>query len=353
MQHQSIIQENTTHCANCGHETSAPYCPECGQRKQERFTFSYILEEAIALLNYDRGLLKNFLNLTTKPTATILSYLNGKTKSLYPPLSYFLTCMTLFLILVIQLLEAEGWSSGKTFVFDDEASKKEIHAIYAKEKDTIEKKIRLADTLMWEKYKKELHLLREQNRLSYQDTKADTAVVVDDYFAYTEAIRRWLETDSREAQDLEALDTKVVSSQVFVYTIFYFTPFYLAFITFVLYYTKKLYLTEHLIIQMFITAQIIVYISFAVGLFKGIEYVMGKFFVKGIDLASAYPTTTGIVWLIGLLSIMSYYFYLSITCYKQSWWLVLLKCIATAIILTLVAVIFFAAGNLLITGKNL
>lgn len=350
-----MIQETKTHCANCGHQAETPYCPKCGQRKQTRFTPTYIWGEVLAMLNYDKGIIKNFFNLSTKPTATILSYLGGKTNSLYPPLSYFFTAMTFFLVFVIQFLEPQGWSSGKTLVFDAEGSKAEIRAIYAKEKKEIEAKIHLADTIALQQYYENPATFREGIALSYKDsTKKDSIILVAENFSYTKSLTRLLNLAEEEKHELETLDKKVLRSQVFIYTIFYFTPFYLACITFLLYFKKKFYFTEHLIIQMFITSQLIAYLTVIFAFFKLVDFFVG-FFHKDFALLQTAPMKTEVgvsLWVFGVFFIIGYYFQVSRKCYKQSWWLVLLKCFATAIILLVMAMFFLVIGNNLITGER-
>lgn len=310
-----LAQSTEGQCANCAYEIHTNYCAQCGQRRQERFTLAYIGEEILAVLNYDKGLFKNFVHLALHPSNTIIAYLNGKTKSYYPPLSYFLTAMTVGIIVFTFFIAS---TEGDFSVQDDteEISKKQIEANYAKDRNIIEGKLALADSFRAKKYEENPSLLSKYVSLS------DTSSVED--FSYTYTVTRLVEHNDDE---LRVLNKSGTERQIAIYSIFYGTPIYLTLLVFLLYFTKKLYLTEHLIIQFFLCAQGVWYAIVLLGVFIGIDNLLLPLFIANYNF-TALPTSARLILIGGYLALLlGWYYYASIRCYKQSWWLVLLKCL--------------------------
>lgn len=86
-------------CSNCGEETVSPYCPNCGQRRINRFTWSHIIKIFLKSIEFEKGFLYNLKNLILRPGKTIHEYLDGKTKSYLNPITYFILIISLLAIL--------------------------------------------------------------------------------------------------------------------------------------------------------------------------------------------------------------------------------------------------------------
>jgi hypothetical protein len=343
-----IISHQHTHCQNCGHATTAPYCPKCGQRRQDRFNFSYLFDEITALLNYDKGIFFTFRHLLLHPQITVLTYLKGATKKYYPPLPYFMLAMTIFLFFggLHQVLEAEGWSSGKMFVFDETAGKTELQNYYAKQKQTLKANLQLADTTLNSVYHSKPELVNGEIALKIGDT-----TVVEPNFNYTKTLRDYLALELEAEKAYNDLSDKVLRSQLLIYTSYYLTPFYLALLVFVLYFTTKLYFTEHLIIQTYITAQLVWYLNIGLAIGFIAKYLIN--FIHKDFQYSQYPTIMINLMMGVILFLIAYYYYFSLRCYQQTWWLILLKCFILLPLLMLIVLFVFLGGHYLLVGKSL
>ena len=88
-------------CSNCGVETDSPYCPNCGQRRIKRFTWSHIFHIFLKSIEFEKGFLYNLKNLTLRPGKTIHEYIGGKTKSYLNPITYFILIITILAILEV------------------------------------------------------------------------------------------------------------------------------------------------------------------------------------------------------------------------------------------------------------
>ncbi|GAB4467461.1 MAG: hypothetical protein OHK0057_07280 [Thermoflexibacter sp.] len=321
-------------CANCGHETHANYCPQCGQRKQERFTFDYILGEILAVLSYDKGLITNFVHLALRPSRTIIAYLNGKTKPYYPPLSYFLTAMTIGIIAVS--IATGSWEQVDVSILEDSEAveKKRIEANYAKDRIIFENRLRLLDSLYGESYRRNP---AELSLLVHSEVGRDS---IYRSFSYTNTVDNLIRHNDDE---IRVISKSGVERRVALYGVFYGTPVYLTLLVFVLYFTKKLYLTEHLIIQLFLCAQGVWYAILLFLLLAGINLFVLPLFIQGYTF-TALPTSSRLFFILGYVAVLlGWYYYTSIACYKQAWWLVLIKCL---LMLIAVAVMSIAASFL-------
>jgi len=76
-------------CKNCNEEGSGNFCTNCGQRLEiNPITLRAILDELIAAINLERGLLHTFQDLSTRPGKMIREYIAGKRIVYMSPLRY-------------------------------------------------------------------------------------------------------------------------------------------------------------------------------------------------------------------------------------------------------------------------
>ena len=102
-------------CISCEYEHNGQYCPKCGEKAgTQRIRFVSILEESISTIAVmDKGFLFNVKNLALNPKQFINSYLKGKRKSVFNPLSFFLVSITLYIL--AQLAFKELFSDSLAF----------------------------------------------------------------------------------------------------------------------------------------------------------------------------------------------------------------------------------------------
>ncbi len=292
-------------CKNCDNQFEGNYCPKCGQRVQTRFNFHYVIDEIKDILELDRGILYNFVNLTQRPGITIRSYIEGKTKPFYAPLSYFLLGMTLFILLVLDNFDKSQWSEGKVFIYDNYENLKSLIESYQKDRMDIYENLKVED------FEKQI------NNLKGFENMQNTSI--------------------------EKMEKKANRSQAFTYLVFYFSPIYFA-IFFWLFNLKNSWnFTEHFIIQTFIVAQFIWFTN-VLALFIMIIY---NFWNIGI---SANTAILGI--LIYLLGLLIFYFKTLKMVYRQNWFLTLIKGFFSLIIIGIFSVISILMVGRWITGGN-
>lgn len=331
---QGLQADEKTHCANCGHESSSHYCAKCGQRKQERFTLNYILGEVFAVLSYDKGILTNFIHLTLRPSKTIHAYLHGKTKPYNPPLSYFLTALTVGIIVFTVALASTETNEFDFFEDTEEVSKKATALNYAKDRSIFEGRLLLLDSLYGEEYNVCPSTL---SSLWHDLVDKDST---HRSFSYSSTISNLIDHNDDEIKQIAKSDRE---TQAAIYAVFYGTPFYLSLLAFLLYFTKKLYFTEHLIVQLFLCGQGIWYSLLLFAGLVGVHQWLLPMLIA--DYSFSTLATSERIWYIAgyFIVLLGWYYYASIGTYRQSWWLVLLKCFLMLIVL---AVMTLAASFL-------
>jgi hypothetical protein len=294
----------------------------------------------------DKGILFTFWALLTQPTESLRNYLKGATKKYYAPIPYFLTAMTILLLMggLHKFLEAEGWSSGKMFVFDETSGKMELQKYYNQEKAEYISKIKLADSVLfpfWNEKNKihEIHILKDGDN------------VMDEEFNYPQTIKKLLEIENEEKKAYNELEVKVLRSNLLIYTTYYLTPLLLSMIVFVFYFQKKYNFTEHLIVQTYITAQIVWYLNIVLALFYGSQYLIQTSLSNFSFAKLPLPIIVSSVGVFGLL-LFAYYFQVSRKFYQQSAFLVLLKTIFILPILLIISSITFILGVYFLVGKG-
>jgi hypothetical protein len=92
-------------CISCDYEHSEPFCPKCGEKADtKRISLASMLEEAVSTItNMDRGFLFNIKGLIRKPNKIITSYIEGKRKDIFNPLSFFLISITLYILVITSI----------------------------------------------------------------------------------------------------------------------------------------------------------------------------------------------------------------------------------------------------------
>ncbi|MCE9620586.1 MAG: DUF3667 domain-containing protein [Planctomycetes bacterium] len=87
---------------NCGAETTARYCPQCGQSSgTQRITFRESLNEIVArLLEFDGKFPRTLRDLTIRPGQVAREYIAGNRVKYCTPVGYFFLMITLLLVLL-------------------------------------------------------------------------------------------------------------------------------------------------------------------------------------------------------------------------------------------------------------
>ncbi len=88
-------------CQNCGAEVDSKYCPNCGQERiTKRLEVKTILHEVTqGILHLENSIMHTFRLLLTQPGKFVLSYIKGKRKSYVKPFSYYLSLLTIFVLM--------------------------------------------------------------------------------------------------------------------------------------------------------------------------------------------------------------------------------------------------------------
>ncbi|MCS7074202.1 MAG: DUF3667 domain-containing protein [Bacteroidia bacterium] len=293
-------------CQNCHTELTGSYCSVCGQRKQERFTFSYVLDELLQLLEFDKGILYNIKVFAWNPGLTIREYIQGKTKPFYPPISFFFLGMTVFILLVLSSLEADGWSTGKVFIFDTYENAKQINEYYQK----------------------------EQRWIAKQEIPDSSKV------------QQILELEKERDKSILVLESKAMRTQGMTYAAFYFTPLYLTLLYLLLGYQSNYNFTEHLIIHTFGVAQVIWFISFVAIIGYGLNFLLEKFSMQ-------LPSTIQLLFsVLIVLVITGYYTVLIKQAYDFSWIGAIIRILITGLVLLVLVFLFIFLVNYVTTGQT-
>ncbi len=79
-------------CSNCGTQFTSPYCPDCGQKAGVgRLTLHNIVHELWhGFTHTDKGILRLWSDLLLRPATAYHNYFNGKRKSYFSPVVFFL-----------------------------------------------------------------------------------------------------------------------------------------------------------------------------------------------------------------------------------------------------------------------
>lgn len=88
-------------CVSCKNEHIENFCPNCGERADvPKITFKSMFAEAFSTItNMDKGFLLNLKSLTLNPKELITSYLQGKRKGIFNPISFLIISVTIYLII--------------------------------------------------------------------------------------------------------------------------------------------------------------------------------------------------------------------------------------------------------------
>jgi hypothetical protein len=354
------VENDLLNCKNCGFEPVAAYCPKCGQRTQERFSLKYIIRELFSVFELEKGFLKNIVELTLRPAKIIEEYINGKTKDFYSPFGYFFVSMTIFLFISLNFpissdfnMTGEQDNSEDLFIFNVKEREKQIKDKYSEKMTAISSQITVTDSLRWLEYLTKNNVTEEMLTLQqFRETEInlqnDSTFVIEENqknsiysFVYTTISHQLLDLQTEKENELKNLEKKSLSGQIATYTIFYLTPLYLAFIVSLFYSKKKLYFTEHLITQTFITTQLIIFITSLVGVFRVLYWISYFFDKESSVLNDINIILAALLWILGVFGTFGYYFYVMRRLYKQSRSLTFFKCMAISIILFFVAFMCF------------
>lgn len=87
-------------CITCETAHHGNFCPNCGERAGvPQITFKSMFAKIFkTLTNMDKGFLLNLKYLTLNPKELISSYLQGKRKGIYNPISFLILSVTIYLI---------------------------------------------------------------------------------------------------------------------------------------------------------------------------------------------------------------------------------------------------------------
>ncbi len=85
---------------NCGHPIDGHYCSNCGQKATVKRLTAFILFEDILhfFTHLEKGFFFTIWNFLKKPGISSLNYLKGKRKRYQSPVSYFLICTGLYIL---------------------------------------------------------------------------------------------------------------------------------------------------------------------------------------------------------------------------------------------------------------
>jgi hypothetical protein len=326
-------QIDSISCVSCGNKLTNIYCEQCGQRKQERFSLKYILGEILAILSLDRGYLYNFYYFTKEPTKTIQNYLDGKTKNFYPPFPYFITAITVFVLLISFAAHHIDIQFSKkfTFVLEDAS----IKAFYREQEYLTKKQQRIDriyqllenDTLREKLEFQEKQLL---THLYSDSTLVDSLVQYHikekaiDSLSLNSLVEDLIVEDKNYGEFVvKDLEKDVKSWQIVSYVSWYILPFYWALFSLLFYRKSKNYFTEHLVISLFSFAQIVWFVVWASVFGLTISWLYQQFYSNNLPIFLQQIQIT-LLW-ISLIYSFLYMFYIHWKVYKQHWFWALVK----------------------------
>ena len=110
-------------CITCEREHQENFCPNCGERAGiPKITFKSMFTEAFSMVtNMDKGFLLNLKYLTLNPRKLVTSYLQGKRKGIFNPISFLILSVTIYLI-VDSLIGVPSINSTKEIKSADKSS---------------------------------------------------------------------------------------------------------------------------------------------------------------------------------------------------------------------------------------
>lgn len=90
-------------CKNCNKELIGPYCYQCGQKaRTDRISFNYLLKEFLIFFTHiEKGFVHTTIQMLINPGLMVIRFLEGKRKSIQPPVSYFIIWTAVFIILLL------------------------------------------------------------------------------------------------------------------------------------------------------------------------------------------------------------------------------------------------------------
>jgi hypothetical protein len=91
---------NQLTCNNCGSQTLGSYCNNCGQRTSvDKVTFSEIFQDVInTMFSIDAPLWVTIKSLVVNPGKLFRDFLNGKRKTYYKPVPFFILTTIIFVL---------------------------------------------------------------------------------------------------------------------------------------------------------------------------------------------------------------------------------------------------------------
>ena len=106
----------TNQCSNCGASFTTTYCPDCGQKSGTgRLTMHNITHELWhGFTHTDKGIIKLWIDLLLRPATAYNNYFNGKRKSYFSPVVFFLVSFGLYIYLDQQVFNYEDYVIQKT-----------------------------------------------------------------------------------------------------------------------------------------------------------------------------------------------------------------------------------------------
>lgn len=106
------MKENKLHCNNCGASLEDTYCSGCGQRASvHKVTLRETFEDlSSTLFSLEAPLFFTLKMLISKPGLLFRSYLSGKRKSYYKPITFFILSTVVF-VLLRTLLDDDPYSN--------------------------------------------------------------------------------------------------------------------------------------------------------------------------------------------------------------------------------------------------
>jgi hypothetical protein len=117
------LKSDATYCKNCKSPVSREYCKECGQRTSvEKVTFKETFQDlADNFFSVNAPFFKTLKLLFVNPGKIFREFLNGKRKTYYKPVSFFIL-ITLVYLLVRALIDYDPFQNSTITVKDDSQS---------------------------------------------------------------------------------------------------------------------------------------------------------------------------------------------------------------------------------------
>lgn len=103
-----------SNCKNCNHSIHGNYCSHCGQKAGVgRLSLHEVYHDAVhAFTHADRGILKLIKDLLLRPGEVYRNYFQGKRKSYFSPVMFFLLAIGVYIFLTGRLYAWEAHLTG-------------------------------------------------------------------------------------------------------------------------------------------------------------------------------------------------------------------------------------------------